>query len=123
MTFSLHLTFNKELKKFLKKHHQDERWLFNLQNLLTAHFEKKTIRLSEDKLAQIGKLDEYELWKVFMVIGGGIRKSQCPKVCFSKVNSEVIFLCFGTHIDNYKTSDLIFKGKKRLKEIISSKVG
>lgn len=117
MIFSLHPSFSKELKKFLKKHHQNDGWLFHLQNLLTAHFEKKTIRLPEKKLAQIGKVNDYELWKVLMVIGG-IRKNQCPKVCFSKIDSEIIFLCFGTHIENYKTSELIFKGKKRLKEMV-----
>lgn len=105
------------MKKFLEKHHQDDRWVFNLQNLLTAHFEKKSTRLNTGVLDPIGKLENFELWKIYMSVGG-VRKNQSPRVCFSKNEMDIIFFCFGTHIQNYKTSELIQIGKERLKEII-----
>jgi len=102
---------------FLKKHHQDDGWLFKLQNLLTSHFEKKTTRLGPNVLAPIGGYKEYILWKVYMAVGG-VSKGHRPRVCFVKKEQEVIFLCFGTHTENYTTRDLIILGKKRIKELI-----
>ena len=117
MIYSAHPRFDKELGKFLSKHHQDEGWLFKLQNLLTSHFEKKTTNLGTQVLALIGEYKEYQLFKVYMVIGG-VSKKDCPRVCLAKNEGTIIFLCFGTHIENYKTKDLILMGKERIKEFI-----
>ena len=115
MIYSSHPKFAKEIGSFLKKHHQDDGWLFKLQNLLTSHFEKETVRLGVNVLAPVGEYREYKLWKIYMAVGG-VSKNDRPRVCFAKKDQGVIFLCFGTHVENYKTSELIFLGKKRIKE-------
>lgn len=119
MIVSCHPSFSKEMNDFLTKHHQDTSWFLNLQNLLTNHYETQKVHLDPRVLIPIGTFEEYQLMKISMAVGG-VRKNQCPRVCFAKYNSSLIFLCFGTHIDNYNTEkDLIQKGKNRLEEIIS----
>ncbi|MFC1756907.1 hypothetical protein ACFLZC_02005 [Patescibacteria group bacterium] len=71
-------------------------------------------------LAPIGEHNEYRLWKVYMSVGG-ISKNNRPRVCFSKKEETIIFLCFGTHVENYKTRDLIVIGKQRIKEFLGEK--
>lgn len=117
MIYSSHSKFDEEMDSFLKKHHQDDGWIFKLQNLLISHFEKKTTVLGTNVLSPIGEYKEYKLWKVYMAVGG-ISKKNRPRVCFAKRELEIIFLCFGTHIKNYKTIELILLEKKRIKEFI-----
>ena len=67
MIYSSHPKFDEEINSFLKKHHQDDGWLFKLQNLLTNHFEKRICVLGSNVLAMVGEYDDYKLWKVYMV--------------------------------------------------------
>jgi hypothetical protein len=117
MIFSKHPSFDKEINKFLKKHHQSDDWIFKLQNLLEAHFETRTTRLNINILAPIGEYLDYKIYKIYMTIGG-ISKKNMPRVCFAQNDKDIIFLCFGTHINNYKTIELISISKKRIKEFI-----
>ena len=113
MIYSSHRSFDKKMGKFLGKHHQDDGWLFKLQNVLTNHFNNK-INLGNN-LNQVGEYKEHQLFKVYMVVGG-ISKKNRPRVCFAKKDDTIIFLCFGTHINNYNTRDLVSLAKKHLKE-------
>lgn len=117
MIFASHPKFHKEIDEFLKKHHQDDGWLFKLQNLLTSHFETKKTHLGNNVLSSLKEYKDYCLWKIDMVVGG-VTKGQRPRVCLAKKEEEIIFLCFGTHTNNYITKDLIILGIKRLKEFI-----
>jgi len=74
MIYSSHSKFDEEMDSFLKKHHQDDGWIFKLQNLLISHFEKKTTVLGINVLAPIGEYKEYKLWKVYMAVGGISKK-------------------------------------------------
>ncbi len=117
MIYSSHPKFDKEIGDFLEKHHQDDGWVFKLQNLLISHFEKKTTNLGINVLAPVGEYKDNKLWKVYMAIGG-VRKNQSPRICFAKKDDQIVFLCFGTHIQNYKTNKLVKLGKQRIKEFI-----
>ena len=117
MIYSSHPKFDENINKFLCKHHQDDGWLFKLQNLLISHFEKGTVHLGTNVLPTIGAHEDYILYKVYMAVGG-VSKNQRPRVCFAKKDQEIIFLCFGTHVENYTTRELITLGKKRLKEFL-----
>ena len=117
MIYSGHPKFDKEMDSFLKRHHQDDGWIFKLQNLLTSHFEKHSVVLGFNVLAPIGEYKDYKLMKVYMAVGG-VSKNKRPRVCFAKKEQEIIFLCFGTHTENYTTKDLILLGKERLKEFV-----
>lgn len=117
MIFSSHPHFDKEMKAFLQKHHQDDGWIFKLQNLLTSHYELGTVRLGTEVLAPVGEYQDYKLLKVYMAVGG-VSKNDRPRVCFAKREQNIIFLCFGTHIQNYKTNILVSDAKKRIKEFV-----
>jgi hypothetical protein len=117
MIFSSHPKFDKEMKCFLKKHHQDDGWMFKLQNLLTSHYELGTIRLNAEVLGIVGEWEGYRLIKIYMAVGG-VSKNDRPRICFAQKNQVAIFLCFGTHIENYNTRELVALGKARLKEFI-----
>lgn len=117
MIFSSHPAFDKGMTDFLKKHHKDDAWLFKLQNLLTSHFELGTTRLGTGVLAPVGEFEDYKLYKVYMAIGG-ISKNDRPRVCFARKDQNIVFLCFGTHIENYDTRELVALGKVRIKEFI-----
>ena len=119
MIFSSHPRFDKEMKKFLEKHHQDDGWIFKLQNLLTSHYERKTVRLGVEVLAPIGLYEEYALLKIYMAVGG-VSKNDRPRVCFAMKEQTIIFLCFGTHVENYITRELVSCAKARLKEFIGA---
>jgi hypothetical protein len=119
MIFSSHPKFDKELGTFLKKHHKDDGWLFKLQNLLTSNYEKRTVNLSQEVIPPVGAYEGYKVHKVHMVIGG-ISKNDRPRVCFAIKDSTIIFLCFGTHIDNYKNSVLVAIAIERIKEFIGA---
>lgn len=115
MIFSSHPKFDKEIKAFLSKHRQDDGWIFKLQNLLTNHYERGTVRLGVEVLAPVGEYEEYKLFKVYMAVGG-VSKNDRPRVCFAKTEQSIIFLYFGTHIENYNTGELVACGKQRIKE-------
>lgn len=117
MKYSSHPRFDKKMTALLSKHAQDDGWLLKLQNLLTGHFDKRTVRLGTNVLAPVGEYKDYKLWKVYMAVGG-MSKKDCPRVCLARNEQEIIFLCFGTHIKNYKTKDLISEAKGLLKEFI-----
>ena len=119
MIYSVHPKFNEDMTSFLKKHHQDDGWLFKLQNLLINHFEKNAVILGVNVLAPLKEYGDYKLWKVYMAVGG-VSKNNRPRVCFAKRDNEIIFLCFGTHINNYNTKELIVLGIKRIKEFIGA---
>jgi len=117
MKFTLHPRFDDEITKFLERYHTDKVWISYLKNLLESHFEKKTTILREQVLAPLPQYKNYELWKIYMAVGG-VKKSQRPRVAFAKKASGITFLCYGVHSRNYKTSELIKLAKKRLEEII-----
>lgn len=57
-----------------------------------------------------------EVYKVTMSVKG-LRQGQSPRVCFRFVGNLIVFLCFGTHIENYKDSQLKELVKKRIREL------
>ncbi len=115
MIFASHPKFDREMADFLHKHHQNDGWMFKLQNLLTSHFELKTVNLGTEVLAPVAEFEEYRLYKIYMAVGG-VSKNDRPRVCFAIKNNVLVFLCFGTHIKNYKTVELVALGKRRIKE-------
>lgn len=118
MTYSSHPNFDKELGEFLKKHSQPQNPLFNLQNLLAAHFEKKITILGQPTLVLLTEADGYKIWRIYMAVVG-ITKKQRPRIFFAETNnSDVIFLCCADHTQNYQTKEEKVLGIVRLKEII-----
>ena len=116
MIFSSHPSFDKKFKKFILKHNQEDKWLQILKNLLTSHFEKKTVKLNSSVMPPVGTYLDYKIYKIYMAFG--LKKKQSPRVFFAIKGDMLIFLCFGTHINNYKTGELIKKSKELLKDFL-----
>ena len=59
------------------------------------------------KLHRISQNEAWTLWKVEMVVpGSGLRQNQFPRVWFGVKGTVVVFLCIGTHIDNYNNNEM-----------------
>ncbi len=115
MIFAEHPTFEKNLRKFLAKHHKDTNCLTQLKNLLTSHFELGTVRLSQEVLPPVGEYEEYRIYKIYMAVEG-ISKNDRPRVCFGKREGSIVFVSFGSHIDNYDNRKLVAEARYCLKE-------
>lgn len=120
ITFLEHPTFTRDIVKFHKKH-DDGSALRHLKNLLSIQFHplttKRQIILTPKVLRRVDRIGaNIEVYKVIMRVKG-LSSGQSPRVCFRCVGNLIIFLCFGTHIDNYKDSELKEEIKLRIQEL------
>ena len=117
LVFNEHPAFTRKLDKFCSKQH-DEKALERLKKLLTEHFDKTNqFQLSERILRRINNIGtNIEAYKVNMVVVG-LKPGQFPRICFWRLGIQIYFLCFGSHIDNYRDSELKDEVKKRICEI------
>lgn len=54
------------------------------------------------KLHRITQNDLWTIWKVELVVPkAGLRPNQYPRVWFAVRGAVIVFLCMGTHIENY----------------------
>ncbi len=59
------------------------------------------------KLHRITQNGIWTMWKVELVVpNAGLRPNQYPRVWFAVKGSVIVFLCMGTHIDNYDNEKL-----------------
>lgn len=118
ISFLEHPSFSKEIKKFNKKYDGGIGFK-SLKRLLEQHFHPTDgqIKFTPKVLRRIDRVGiNIEVYKVTMSVKG-LRQGQSPRVCFRFVGNLIIFLCFGTHIKNYKDSQLKELVKKRIKEL------
>ena len=118
ISFSEHPSFSKEIEKFNKKHD----WgigFESLKRLLEQHFHPTSsqMKFTPKVLRRVDRIGvNIEVYKVTMSVKG-LRQGQSPRVCFRFVGNLIVFLCFGTHIENYKDSKLKKLVKKRIREL------
>lgn len=118
ITFLEHSSFSKEIKKFNKKYNGDIGFR-HLRKLLELHFHpvNKQLRFSQQVLRRVDRLGaNIEAYKVIMRVKG-LKSGQSPRICFRRVGNMIVFLCFGTHIDNYKDSNLKKLIKKQILDL------
>ena len=116
--FSEHPSFSRKIKKFNKKHDGGIGFK-SLKKLLEQHFHptNSQIRLTPKVLRRVDRIGaNIEVYKVTMSVKG-LRQGQSPRVCFRFVGNLIVFLCFGTHIENYKDSELKELVKKRIRDL------
>lgn len=117
--FGEHPRFNKEFNKFCKKHQQAQLAYRHLKNLLSLHFHpnNKNPKFSLKVLHRLENIGpNLSVYKVVMNTKG-ISHGQAPRICFWVRGMLITFLCFGTHIDNYKDSELRKLVKQCIKEL------
>lgn len=119
--FLEHKTFSREIKKFNKKYDAGIGYK-NLKNLLQKHFHRtnQEITLTPTILRRIDNLGiNLVVYKVTMRVKN-LRSGQSPRVCFRVEGNLITFLCYGSHVDDYKNSRLRELIKKRINDIDSS---
>ena len=120
VSFLEHISFSREIKKFNNKY--DGGIGFNsLKKLLSKHFHptKSQLKLPPQVLRRVDKIgSNIMIYKVVMRVKN-LRQGQSPRVCLRVAGNLITFLCFGTHIDNYKDSQLKETIKKRIKDLDS----
>ena len=118
ISFSEHPSFSREIKKFNNRYDGGIGYK-SLKKLLGLHFHpvNKQIVFTPKVLRRIDRLGvNIEAYKVTMRVKG-LSSGQSPRVCFRFAGNLIVFLCFGTHIENYKDSELKELVKRRIKEI------
>lgn len=118
ISFTEHPSFSKEIKKFNKKYDGGIGYK-SLRKLLEQHFHptNSQIKLTPKVLRRIDRIGANILaFKVTMRVKG-LSQGQSPRLCFRFVGNLIVFLCFGSHIENYKDSELKELIKKRIREL------
>ena len=118
VSFLEHGSFSREIKKFNRKHDGGIGFR-SLKRVLGQHFHptNSQLKLTPKVLRRVDRIGaNIEVYKVIMSVKG-LRQGQSPRECFRFVGNLIVFLCFGTHIDNYKDSVLKELIKKRIKDL------
>ena len=121
ISFLEHKSFAREIKKFNKKYDGGGIGYKNLKKLLQKHFHPtdKEIVLPPSVLKRVGNLgSNIEVYKVIMRVKG-LSSGQSPRVCFRVEGILVTFICYGSHVDDYRDSRLRELIKKRIKDLDS----
>lgn len=121
ISFIEHPSFSKEIFKFNKKYDGGGIGFKSLKKLLEQQLNiiNRQIILSSTVLRRVDHLGaNLEVYKITMRVKG-LSSGQSPRVCFRYVGNLIVFLCFGTHLDNYKDSELKDAIKKRIKDLDS----
>jgi hypothetical protein len=117
VSFLEHVSFSREIKKFNKKYDSGIGFK-SLKKLLSQHFHpvNSKLKLSPQVLRRVDRIgSNIMIYKVVMRVKN-LRQGQSPRVCFRVAGNLITFLCFGTHIDNYKDSQLKETIKTRIKD-------
>lgn len=118
ISFFEHPSFSKKIKKFNNKYDGGIGYKM-LKRLLEQHFHpiNRQVVFTPKVLRRIDRLGaNIEAYKITMRVKG-LSSGQSPRVCFRYAGNLITFLCFGTHIDNYKDSELKETVKQRIKDL------
>ena len=115
-----HSRFDKEWEKFCNKYIEGKEALERLKRLLKKQFDNSFPNIIGPKsIKRVPRTGDIDAWKVICTIEG-LKKKQSPRVYFLIHHENIItFLCFGSHIQNYKDGKIREIAIKRAKEIIN----
>jgi hypothetical protein len=119
VSFDEHPRFNKKFSKFCKRYPQAEDGFRHLKKLLSTHFHPQNQNpiLTPTVLNQMDGIGpNVRAFKITMNTKG-LSQGQAPRLCFWLRGNLITFLCFGSHIDNYKHSVLIQEVRRCIKEL------
>ncbi len=117
ITFIEHPSFSREIEKFNKKYDGGIGYT-SLKRLLAKHFNpvKREVVFTPKILRRMDNIGaNIEVYKINMAIKG-LRQGQSPRVCFRYAGNLITFLCSGSHIDNYSSSQLRELIKRRVRD-------
>ena len=59
------------------------------------------------KLHRVSQNDIWTLWKGELVVpNSGLRPNQWPRIWFAVKGAVIVFLCIGSHTDNYNNNEM-----------------
>lgn len=121
--FDEHPSFTKDFGKLCKKYQQCTLAYRYLKTLLSLHFRPNNHNNPRFTLKVLHRLESIGpnilVYKVVMNTKG-LSQGQAPRICFWIRGNLITFLCFGSHIDNYKDSELRDLAKQRIQQLESS---
>lgn len=123
VAFDEHPKFHKDFEKFCKKHQQGNLAFNHLKRLLSLHFSSSGQNNPYFTLKTLHRVDKIGqniiAYKVIMNTKG-LSQGQSPRICFWVRGPLITFLCMGSHIENYKDSELKELIKKCICDLDSS---
>lgn len=70
------------------------------------------------KLHRVHQNDLWSLWKAELVIPrSGLRPNQWPRLWFGVKGAIIVFLCIGSHVDNYRDVEMDKRALSRLGDV------
>jgi hypothetical protein len=70
------------------------------------------------KLHRVSQNTTWTLWKVELVIPhSGLRPNQWPRLWFAVKGNLIVFLCVGSHVDNYDDNEMNRIALRRLGDV------
>jgi len=117
-----HPRFNKEIKKFIKKHCSSNtdlnQTLSGAVKLIKKQIYQNETFLSCSCFGQASGFSAYAVyWYKLMIANSGLRKNQHPKCYLYADEKHISFLCCSSHLSNYQDSQLKSVARGRLKEM------
>jgi len=102
-----HPKFSKQAADFKRRFPGFDEGFSATKNIFEVHFHPTNPmqRIAPGKIHCILKNVNYTMWKLEMAVAG-LKSKQWPRVWFVVSGSKVVFLCIGTHIDNYDNNKL-----------------
>lgn len=123
--FNEHPSFERDFGKFCKKYQQCTLAYRHLKTLLSLHFHPNNHNNPQFTLKVLHRLESVgpnvSAYKVVMNTKG-LSQGQAPRICFWIRGNLITFLCFGSHMDNYKDSELRDLVKQRIQQLEPSTV-
>ncbi len=115
--FAYHDDFQTEIVALKRRFRTIDDGLKSFERICQVHFHPTKPRqvLPPGKLHRISQNEVWTLWKIELVVpNSGLRPNQWPRVWFAVKGEIIVFLCIGTHIDNYNDKEMDYLALSRV---------
>ena len=95
--------------------------LRGFQKVCEIHFHPTSpeTKITPGKIHRVIQNGVWSLWKTELaVIKSNLRPNQYPRIWFAVSGSMIVFLCIGTHVDNYDDNEMERLALERMAEML-----
>jgi len=118
LEFVYHDGIEKEIAALERRFHTVREGLSIFERLCEKQFHPINPQqvIAPAKLHRVSQNDIWTLWKAELIVpNSGLRPNQWPRIWFAVKGGVLVFLCVGSHVDNYDNNEM--------DRIASSRVG